>query len=230
MTKLALIYILTMIDLAKKLQIKHGKSWLLYNAPVNYLPSIEPLPNGVQINYEPFGEFDGIQLFIRNSGELSQSLPTIIPLLKPDTIFWLTYPKKSSGLESGLEMMGSWDELSAQGLRIVTSVSVNETWTALRFKPVEQTKVSDYRNDQIPNSLYNNYINVETKQVVLPADVADLLAENQQAMSFYQGLSYSNKKEYVVWILSAKQEKTRTERLAKMLEKLLAGKKNPAEK
>jgi uncharacterized protein YdeI (YjbR/CyaY-like superfamily) len=34
----------------------------------------------------------------------------------------------------------------------------------------------------------------------------------------------------VVWILSAKQEKTKQERLVKMVEKLIAGKKNPSEK
>jgi uncharacterized protein YdeI (YjbR/CyaY-like superfamily) len=53
---------------------------------------------------------------------------------------------------------------------------------------------------------------------------------NPAAMSFYQSLSYSNRKEYVLWILTAKQEKTLTERLTKMVEKLRAGKKNPSEK
>src|SRR5260221_562409 len=43
-------------------------------------------------------------------------------------------------------------------------------------------------------------------------------------------LSYSNKKEYLLWILTAKQEKTRNERLGKLTEKLVAGKKNPSEK
>jgi uncharacterized protein YdeI (YjbR/CyaY-like superfamily) len=49
-------------------------------------------------------------------------------------------------------------------------------------------------------------------------------------MDFYQQLSYSNKKEYVLWILTAKQEKTRDERLVKLVEKLNVGKKNPSEK
>jgi uncharacterized protein YdeI (YjbR/CyaY-like superfamily) len=65
---------------------------------------------------------------------------------------------------------------------------------------------------------------------MLPADMAEALAQTPSAMAFYQGLSYSNKKEYVVWILSAKQEKTRGERLVKTIEKLSANKKNPAEK
>jgi len=219
-----------MSDLSKKLQIKPGKSWLLFNAPNNYLTLLEPLPDGIELSFEPAGLFDGIQLFIINSGELTALLDIIWPLLKPDTVFWLTYPKKSSGINSGLEMMGSWDELTNKGLRVVTSISVDETWTALRFKPLEMTKLSDSRNANIPKNEYGDYIDIETKQIKLPADVAEVLQQSAQAMAFYQQLSYSNKKEYVVWILSAKQEKTRNERLEKIVEKLAARKKNPAEK
>jgi len=49
-------------------------------------------------------------------------------------------------------------------------------------------------------------------------------------MNFYDGLSYSNKKEYVLWILTAKQAQTKADRLDKLVTKLLAGKKNPSEK
>jgi len=219
-----------MTDLSKKLQVKPGSKWLLFNAPANYLPLIEPLPDDVQISYDADGEYNGIQLFIKNSTELTASLKIIMPVLKADTIFWVIYPKKSSGIESDLEMMGSWDELTTYNYRCVASASVNEIWTALRFKPIEKTKLSESRNANIPNNQYGEYIDIANKQVKLPADAADALQQTPAAMAFYQGLSYSNKKEYVVWILSAKQEKTRSERLVKMVEKLLAGKKNPAEK
>jgi uncharacterized protein YdeI (YjbR/CyaY-like superfamily) len=49
-------------------------------------------------------------------------------------------------------------------------------------------------------------------------------------MSFYEELSYTNKKEYVLWILTAKQEKTRQDRITKMVQKLLEGMKNPTQK
>jgi hypothetical protein len=218
------------MNLSEKLQIKPGKHWLFFNAPANYLTIIEPLPDEVTISFEAAGNFDGIQLFIKSADELSESLKVLMTILKADTIFWVTYPKKSSGMDSGLEMMGSWDELTNNGLRCVTSVSVNEIWTALRFKPVELTKLSESRNDNIRKNEYSDYIDIDNKQIILPPDMAEALGQNQSAMSFYQGLSYSNKKEYVVWILSAKQEKTRSERLIKTVEKLSAGKKNPAEK
>lgn len=219
-----------MTDLSKKLQVKPGSKWLLFNAPANYLPLIEPLPDGVQISYNAIGEYNGIQLFIKNSTNLLTSLQIVRPLLKHDTIFWITYPKKSSGIQTDLEMMSSWDELTVLGLRVVTSISVNETWTALRFKPIEHTKTSEGRNEALRNNEYGAYIDVDNKQITLPPVMKAALEQTPQTLAFYQQLSYSNKKEYVLWILTAKQEKTREERLAKLVEKLLAGKKNPAEK
>jgi hypothetical protein len=216
--------------LAKKLQIKPGKRWVFFNAPENYLVSLEPLPEGVIATYEPKGEMDGVQLFVRNSTELASSLKVIVPLLKADTILWITYPKKSSGIKSDLEMMSSWNEPAKYGLRGVAVAAVNETWTALRFRPDGQSKISDIGNDKIKQNEYAAYINVDHKVVTLPPDLKDILQQTPEALAFYQQLSYSNKKEYVLWILTAKQEKTRNERLVKLVEKLLAKKKNPAEK
>jgi hypothetical protein len=218
------------MNLTQKLQIKPNKKWLFANAPVNYLSSIEPLPDGVTVSYEATGHFDGIQLFVKDSAELASDLPAIVSLLKPETIFWITYPKKTSNIKSDLEMMGNWDEPVKYGLSVVTSVSVNETWTALRFKPLDKIKASESCNENIPGNQYGEYIDIANKQITLPPDMAGALGKNQQAMAFYQQLSWSNKKEYAVWILSAKQEKTRGERLVKLVEKLVAGKKNPSEK
>lgn len=216
--------------LAKKLQVKPGKNWLVYNAPGGYLSLLEPLPEGVTISYEAEGNFDGVQLFVRDSAELAQSLISITKVLRPDTIFWVIYPKKSGGVPTDLEMMSSWDEMTRHNLRSVAAAAVNETWTALRFRPEGTGTYSDTCNDAIPQNEYAAYVDVANKTVTLPADMAAMLQENPAAMNFYQSLSYSNRKEYVLWIVTAKQEKTRLDRLAKALDKLLVGKKNPGEK
>lgn len=46
------------------------------------------------------------------------------------------------------------------------------------------------------------------------------------ARSFYETLSYTNQKEYIVWIESAKKQETRQKRLALMVEKLTDKKKS----
>jgi uncharacterized protein YdeI (YjbR/CyaY-like superfamily) len=126
--------------------------------------------------------------------------------------------------------MGSWDEVAKYGLRIVAAAAIDDTWTALRFRPEAQVKTSDGRNEAVRQNEYSAYIDVDNKQIKLPPLIADALKTEPEAMDFYQQLSYSNKKEYVLWILTAKQDKTRDERLAKLVEKLNDGKKNPSEK
>lgn len=216
--------------LAKKLQVKPGKRWLFYNAPEDYLAILEPLPEGVTTLFAPDGDADGIQLFVKDSSELAAGLKVIASMLKPDTMLWITYPKKSSGIKSDLEMTGSWDEPAKYGLRPVAAAGVNDIWTAIRLRPEGQSKVSDACNDKIPTNEYGVYIDIEKRQVTLPPEMKTVLEKSPGALAFFHSLSFSNKKEYVVWILSAKQEKTKNERLSKLVEKLSAGKKNPSEK
>lgn len=216
--------------LAKKLQMKPHTRWLLHNAPPNYLESLEPLPNDVEIVHHTQGTFNGIQLFVTNSTELTDELKVIVPLLKDDTVFWIIYPKKSSGITTDLEMMSSWDAPAQYGIRPVASAAVNEVWTALRFRPVDQVKVSAGRNNSVRNNEYSAYIDVDNKIVTLPDYIREALEQHPGVLNWFQQLAYSHKKEYVLWILTAKQEKTRQDRLAKMVEMLLAKKKNPSDK
>jgi len=215
--------------LANKLQIKPGKHWLFYNAPADYIKWLEPLPQDTTWSLIPKGDFDGIQLFAKNKAELSSSLKLIGPLLKPDTVFWISYPKRSSGIESDMKM-GSWDELDSYHLQGVSSISVNEKWAGSRFRPQGQAKISGTGNSEIRLNEYASYIDVDNKLISLPPDMDHVLQQAPQALDFYRQLSYSNRKEYVLWILTAKQEKTRSERLAKLVEKLMGRKKNPSVK
>jgi hypothetical protein len=216
--------------LAKKLQIKSGKCWLFYNAPKNYLALLEPLPGGTEAKFVAKGNFDGIQLFVKNSAELGASLKQISPLLNTDIVFWIAYPKKSSGIESDLEMMSSWDEPAKYGFRPVAAAAIDETWTAIRLRKEGLSKVSEFCNDEIKKNEHSAYIDLDNRHITLPPDMKQVLEKSTNSMAFYETLSFTNKKEYVVWILSAKQEKTRAERLDKLTDKLLNKKKNPSEK
>jgi len=214
------------MTLTQKLLIKAGKKWLIYNAPKDYLQSLENLPKDATYTTIPNGDFDGIQLFAKNKAELTSSLKIITPLLKPDTIFWITYPKRNSGIKSDMKM-GDWNELIAYQLKGVSSISVSENWAGSRFRPEGQSKRSGTGKDEIRKSDYAAYINVDTKSITLPIYIQHRFKDTPEAFDIFQQLSYSNKKDYLLWIFTAKQEKTRNERLAGFIEKLLAGKRNP---
>ena len=216
--------------LAKKLQIKPTQRVLLVNAPESYAAELEPLPREVRVFHHPGGQFDVVQLFVINRQELERDLSWLQDHLREDTIFWITYPKKNSGITSDLGMMESWDETAKYGLSGVAAASIDATWTALRFKPTGQIKRSGAGNQQIQTSDLGEYIDVENRLVRLPEDVKSQLQHHPEAMAFFEELSYTNKKEFVLWVLTAKQDKTRQDRVTKMVEKLLAGKKNPSQK
>lgn len=70
----------------------------------------------------------------------------------------------------------------------------------------------------------------EERTVEVPRELQKLLSKNKAAKTFYDSLSFTNRKEYAAWISSAKKEATKEKRLNDTLVKLLKGKKNPGEK
>lgn len=219
-----------MSQLAKKLLIKPGQTWLVLNSPESYLATLEPLPDGVKLLFDVIGPVDGMQLFVKNNQELAESLIQVKAILKADTVVWIIYPKKNSGIDTDLEMMGSWDVLKQYDLRPVAAAAINDIWTALRIRPEHLVKQSDFSKASIQKNDYSAYIDTEKKQITLPPDVESILRTNPTALTVYESLAWSHRKEYMVWILSAKQEQTRVSRITKMVEMLLAGKKNPSDK
>jgi hypothetical protein len=62
-----------------------------------------------------------------------------------------------------------------------------------------------------------------TRTVEVPADLAGALASDPEALSAFEGLAYSHRKEFVRWVTEAKREATRAQRVTKTVEMLRAG-------
>ncbi|RZL64685.1 MAG: hypothetical protein EOO93_06995 [Pedobacter sp.] len=214
--------------LLKKLQIKSGFKVKVVNAPENFPAIIGNIPSDIAISFNIQTEFDGLLVFAITNRDLVNALR--IEKIEAKTICWIFYPKAKSKLASDLNLMQNWEDLKSFNLTPCGSAAINETWTALRIKPESELKRSGLGNTEIAKSDYGNYIDVANKIINLPEDLEIELKKQPSAFNFYQSLSYSNRKEYVLWVLSAKQEKTRIDRIAKTAEKLSAGKKNPSEK
>jgi Bacteriocin-protection, YdeI or OmpD-Associated/Domain of unknown function (DUF1905) len=63
------------------------------------------------------------------------------------------------------------------------------------------------------------------REVAVPKDLAVALRANPAASEFFASLSFSNQRGYVDWIEQAKKAETRTDRVAKTIESLTAGRK-----
>lgn len=215
--------------LLKKLHVKAGFKLLVENAPENVSELLGDF-DAIQLSFNTEKEFDALLLFVMNSYELKEQLAFISQKLKPDTLFWIAYPKKSSGMDSDLHMMEPWDEVKVYQLTPCASVSISEVWTGLRLKPIDLVKASAVRNENIEQNEFSAYIDVVNKQVLPPEDLLIALQEHPLALTYFESLAYSHRKEYVLWILTAKQEKTRLSRIEKTIEMLLSKRKNPNDK
>ena len=76
------------------------------------------------------------------------------------------------------------------------------------------------------NKTFGDTVSVELtkdtleRTVTIPPDVHALLNANNDAREFFDTLSYTNRKEYIVWIESAKKAETRAKRLDDFIVKL----------
>jgi uncharacterized protein YdeI (YjbR/CyaY-like superfamily) len=61
----------------------------------------------------------------------------------------------------------------------------------------------------------------------VPDDLEALLKTNKRQFDFFNTLSFTNKKEYIEWIVTAKREETRNDRLKRTIERLGKQWKNP---
>lgn len=67
----------------------------------------------------------------------------------------------------------------------------------------------------------------EERTVQVPEDLQQLLDANEEAKQAFNKLSFTHRKEYVVWITEAKKEETRIKRVTKTVEMLTQGVKHP---
>lgn len=121
--------------LVKKLKLKTGQRAAIVGAPNGYVGQLQPLPEGVEMSETLTGTFDWIQLFVRNRAELEGAAPQAVAALKPESLLWVSFPKGSSKIQTDLTRDTGWDVLQNAGLKWVTLVSVDPTWSAFALRP-----------------------------------------------------------------------------------------------
>ena len=120
--------------LAKKLQIKPGMKVALLNAPTDAAAALRPLPDGASVSAGTTA--DAVIAFARDDAELRKIAPQAVKALKTDGLLWLAYPKRSAKMKTDLNRDVLREAVGERhGLEGVSLVAVDETWSAMRFRP-----------------------------------------------------------------------------------------------
>jgi hypothetical protein len=210
----------------QKLKIKEGDTLLTLHAPENFNNALDGLPSGVKIS-DSAKSYQQIHWFVKDKAQLDEEVEKLISLLKNDVTLWIYYPKGSSQIQTDLTRDKGWECLQQfKNLQWLSLVSFDETWSAFAVR-IKTEK--DKNKEAAPKErVIFHYIDAAKKQVYPPEDLLHAFASAAKEKAFFETLSFTNKKEYVEWIVSAKREETRKTRVKESVERLAKGWKNPA--
>jgi hypothetical protein len=121
------------MDVTAKLQIKPGQTVAALAAlavtaevPAFVLPDANP-PAAP-------GDADAVVAFARNKTELDSVAAPAIEAARQDRLAWIAYPKAGKlGTDLNRDILAAL--LAARGVQPVRQVAIDETWSALRFRP-----------------------------------------------------------------------------------------------
>lgn len=209
----------------EKLQLMNEKNLLIQGLPstiekqfikLSFAKNITPLLKIKKIDFA--------LVFAITKNQLRDILRDVLPSLNENAKLWIAYPKLTSKIVSDLSRDCNWECVAQLGYEGVRMISLDHVWCAMRFKKAEQIK------HIFEDAAQLEYINTEAKIITTPPELGKLFAKNPSAKEFFESLSFTNKKEYVVWITGTKKEETKIARLEATIEKLNNGRKSPSEK
>jgi hypothetical protein len=137
-----------MKNLLGKLNYKGQKRISIINAEEKFINLILPDLNDVIIDrkIDPRYPYEFIIIFVTGKSEVEQVAPMTLHNLMADGILWFCFPKKTSKrYSSDLSRDDGWKVLNDSGFYGIRIVSVDEDWTALRFRNKKYIKSTSER-------------------------------------------------------------------------------------
>jgi hypothetical protein len=126
----------------EKLQLKDQNEILVVNAPASFEHELARLA-GVTVHRQ-FGAVKKVDFslaFVIKQAEVDALAPKIAARALGDAIVWFAYPKGTSKkYKCEFNRDTGWANLKAAGFDTVRAISIDDDWTALRFRRNEFIK------------------------------------------------------------------------------------------
>lgn len=126
-----------MKKLLEKLNYKGQKRIALLNAEKGFAEWINEELGDVKTDTEIDQRYpyEFMIVFVKSIAETDQYAPDVLHNLLADGILWFCYPKKTSSkhtTDPGRD--NGWEALNRSGFHAVRMISVDENWSAIRFR------------------------------------------------------------------------------------------------
>ena len=77
-------------------------------------------------------------VFIYSKSDFVDFLQNQLSFIRPDSVFWFAYQKGTSKIKTDINRDIIRNVAEDYGITTVTAISINDTWSALRFRPINQ--------------------------------------------------------------------------------------------
>jgi len=126
--------------LLKKLYIKAGMRLLVLSPPPGFLERLGPAPTGSPVETSPSGQYGAVLAFVKGRKEAAEAAAAALPAIGTEGLLWMAYPKGTSKIKTDINRDAGWEPLWQAGLTAIAAISIDETWSALRFRPEDKVK------------------------------------------------------------------------------------------
>ncbi len=111
----------------KKLGVKEGWRLVVLGAPKGHAVAAHAAAGK--------GKGNVVVGFVKDRGGVAATWPKARAALADGGVLWLAYPKKTSGIATDLTRDHGWEPLRDDGWQSVAVVSIDDEWSAVRFRP-----------------------------------------------------------------------------------------------
>ncbi len=122
-----------MQEVLRKLKFK--SDGVILNSPAELLKEFTDLGFATSFDFPSKSRYTIV--FINNHKEFSEFLNNEMQSIEFDSILWFAYPKGSSKIRTDINRDILREAGAGYGITTVAAISINETWSALRFRPAE---------------------------------------------------------------------------------------------
>lgn len=140
-----------MTPIFKKLNFKNQSAIVSVNHPDSFQDEIDKMLEIVPVVTD-ISAIENIEFaisFVTQENEIEEIAKSCASKWSDDPVLWFCYPKRSSKkYKCDFNRDSGWQSLGKYGLEPVRQVAIDEDWSALRFRKVENIK-SITRNEKM---------------------------------------------------------------------------------
>lgn len=130
-----------MIPLLKKLNYKEGITLFSFDMPSEVEQLLTDPNVNIESNKRKVSKPDFVLFFVYTFDDISKAVDLLLNNLPDDPIIWMCYPKQSSKKYScQFNRDTGWNLMGKLNVEPVRQVAINEDWSALRFRKIDQIK------------------------------------------------------------------------------------------